>query len=99
VIFEEFGNPAISGYQTYTSSKIQDGGEAEVYTPWSPSSSDFCTYCTLGRFLVHNVHVQCESKNPPWGLCDNFFIAVGNFSPKFYTPITRSYVRWKSNFI
>ena len=38
--------------------------------------------------------LQCESKkSPTLRTCGNFSKTVGNFSTKFYTPITCSYLR------
>ena len=37
--------------------------------------------------------LQCESKKSPLRTCGNFSKTVGSFSTKFYTPITRSYLR------
>jgi len=39
-----------------------------------------------------------SQKNPPWELVAIFSKTVRNFSTKFNRPITRSYIRYTTNF-
>jgi len=60
-----------------------------------PTKLSFLVFKTILRKIIKTLYIQCESeKNPPptedlW----QYFQTTGNFSTKFYTPITHSHLR------
>ena len=99
--------PSVNPFSGRQNSRI----DSAVNRSHRPSS--FCTYkhanihtdtcnCLTGLMSCHshcNIYVQCESEKnpPPLRPCDNFSKTVGNFSTKFYTTITRPYLRYTTN--
>jgi len=78
---------------------VGDGkyGEKNNNGTWNGMVGELTRKVRLIELLYHRVY-SVSQKNPPLRFCGNFSKIVGNFSIKFYVPITRSYLRYTAQF-